>query len=105
MSDVTVNFEVMDVTENKKKDLTEKVSLVLSSNVCCNKSESEIYSVNLERYTSRPFYQDRTTLTKLNEKNVCVCVMKHSFSNGTLRLAETEKSVPVAYLRRPLRSN
>ena len=73
LSDVTVNFEVIDVTENKKKDLTEKVSLVLSSNVCCNKSESEIYSVNLERYTSRPFYQDRTTLTKLNEKNVCVC--------------------------------
>ena len=96
MSDVTVNFEVIDVTENKKKDLTEKVSLVLSSNVCCNKSESEIYSVNLEPYTSRPFYQDRTTLTKLNEKN---------FSNGTLKLAETEKSVPVAYLRRPLRSN
>ena len=73
MSDVTVNFEVIDVTENKKKDLTEKVSLVLSNNVCCNKSESEIYSANLERYTSRPFYQDRTTLTKLNEKNVCVC--------------------------------
>ena len=82
MSDVTVNFEVMDVTENKKKDLTEKVSLVLSSNVCCNKSESEIYSVNLERYTSRSFYQDQKIF-----------------------LTETEKSVPVAYLRRPFRSN
>ena len=42
LSNGTVNFngEVVDVEENKEKDLTEKVSLVQPNSVCCNKSES-----------------------------------------------------------------
>ena len=72
MSDGTVNFEVVDVTENKKKDLTEKFSLAQSNTVCYNKSGSEVSTVNLEHSTSGSFYEDHTTHTKLNEKNACV---------------------------------
>ena len=72
LSDGTVNFEVVDVTENKKKDLTEKFSLAQSNTVCYNKSGSEVSTVNLEHSTSGSFYEDHTTRTKLNEKNACV---------------------------------
>ena len=72
-SNETVNFELVDVEEDRNKHSeegsTKKVS-EWSNSVCSNKNKSEVASVNSETPNRKFFNEDHISKVKTSEKNI-----------------------------------
>ena len=72
-SNETVNFEVVDIEENRNKYSEEgstKIVSMWSISVCSNKNKSEVALVNSETRNRKFLYEYPISKVKTSEKNI-----------------------------------